>query len=197
VIDNQLIDSISQQTLQSIEQRRPTVFDGLYTVNNFLPESAVVKLKNYLPTSNESLWSPVAGQEKVNRLKLTWETDTIVEEIHEACNRLTPAVGKLASLPLNFIGLQIWKDWDGYRITPHRDNSIIDVSLQIYLFDNDSKLGTTFSEGDCTIDIPYIHNSGYMLVANNNNPTHRTTQDTPIGVTRYSLYLVWSKTTKL
>jgi hypothetical protein len=197
VIDNQLIDLISQQTLQSIEQRQPTVFDGLYTVNNFLPESAVVKLKNYLPTSNESLWSPVTGQEKVNRLKLTWETDTIVEEIHEACNRLTPAVGKLSNLPLNFIGLQIWKDWDGYRITSHRDNSIIDVGLQIYLFDNDSKLGTTFSEGDCTIDIPYIHNSGYMLVANNNNPTHRTTRDTPIGVTRYSLYLVWSKTTKL
>jgi hypothetical protein len=198
MIDNQLIEQINQQACRSIKQRQPTVFNCLYTINNFLTDDAVIKLKEYLPTSLDSLWTPVAGQEQFNRKKLTWDSDTIIEELHNACNLLTPTISLISETSLNFLGMQIWKDGDGYSATPHQDDPIIDVSLQLYLFDNDPSLGTTFGNSKNKIEIPYIHNSGYLIFVDGvNDIIHYTTSKTPPGATRYSLYLVWSRTVKL
>lgn len=198
MIDQQLINLSGQQALVAIEQRQPTQIDALFTVNNFLTTAAATKLKNYLSTVKESAWTRVDGQEKLNRKKISWESDSIIEELHNAFNDITPAISQINNTPLDFLGVQIWKDWEGYYIKPHQDNSIIDVSLQIYLFDNNAKLGTTFVNQDCTVDIPYIHNSGYLMFTKNiGNTQHGTTNLTPPGVTRYSLYLVWSRTIKI
>jgi hypothetical protein len=198
MIDNQFIESVARQASHSIEQRQLTKFNCLYTITDFLTNTAVSKLKNYLPNTTEDQWSNVANQEQLNRRKLTWDSDTVIEELHEACNLLTLTICKIADTPLNFLGLQVWKDWDGYKLGPHQDNPIIDASLQIYLFDNSSNLGTTFSNDNIKIEIPYVNNSGYLLTSSNiGNIKHYTTSTTPIGVTRYSLYLIWSRTTKL
>jgi hypothetical protein len=198
MIDQQFINLSSQQALVAIEQRRPTQIDALFTVKNFLTPAAATKLKNYLSTVKESVWTQVAGQEKLNRKKLAWESNSIIEELHSAFNDITPAISQINNTPLNFLGVQIWKDWEGYYIQPHQDNSIIDVGLQIYLFDNNAKLGTTFVNQDHTVEIPYIHNSGYLMFTKNIGATqHGTTNLTPPGVIRYSLYLIWGRTIKI
>ena len=198
MIDQQLITLSSKQALTSIEQRQSTQINAVFTVSDVLTVPASTKLKNYLSTVTDNMWTTVDGQEKLNRRKLTWESDSIIEELHNAFNDITPAISQINNSPLNFLGLQIWKDWDGYYINLHKDNSNIDASLQIYLFDNNKKLGTTFVNKDHTIEIPYIHNSGYLMFTKKIGDTkHGTTHLTPPGVIRYSLYLVWSKTTKL
>jgi hypothetical protein len=198
MIDNQFIESVAQQAIRSIEQRQSTEFDCLYTIKNFLIDQAISKLKNYLPATTDQQWTTVANQEHCNRRKLTWDSDTVIEELHLACDLLTPTISKIAGTSLNFLGLQIWKDWSGYLITPHQDNPIIDASMQLYLFDNSPNLGTTFSDDITKIEIPYVNNSGYLFFSKNvGNIKHSTTNITPANATRYSLYLVWSRTTKL
>jgi hypothetical protein len=82
----------------------------------------------------------------------------------------------------------------GYEITEHKDNPNIDISMQIYLFDCPEKYGTTFIVNEESIDIPFKHNTGYLLNQQeyNDRLIHWSTNKLAGSLPRYSLYLRWS-----
>jgi hypothetical protein len=163
----------------------------VYTINNGLTPQALDNLRTYIATA--SSWSIVDGQNDLNRRKITWDPDTIIEELHIAFENLTPLInGIFTGKEKHFDGIQLWKDEAGYFIGYHTDNSNIAVSMQWYLFDNvPVDCGTTFVGDTEEVIVPYVANTGY-LAADTSQITHKTTNSTPPGIIRYSLYAVWT-----
>lgn len=198
MIDTELIQVSSLQAQQSFAKAESTIFDQVFIVKDVLTDSAVTKLKEYIVTIDHSKWHKVPGQEHNNRKSITWDADTIMEELHEVFNSLTEIVNqKFAKQPVNFLGLQLWVDGHGYNTGYHSDDPIIDVSCQLYLFDNEAHYGTTFKKNKDSVVVSYYSKSGYIMI-NNVDPEllHSTTTPTPQEVTRYSLYAVWSRMPK-
>jgi hypothetical protein len=198
MIDSQLIEQSSQSIQCAIDLRQATEFDSVYRVKDVLDPAMIDKLKSYIDTVDPHRWQTVPGQEHNNRRAIVWQADTVIEELHEAFARATPAINVLfGSQTLNFIGIQLWTDGEGYDTGLHQDNETIDVSCQVYLFDQDPALGTKFVRGDQQVTIPYINNTGYLMLNNRDSTLlHGTSLATPAGVTRYSTYAVWSRSVK-
>lgn len=198
MIDNDLIDQCSAVSIQAVTNPVPTKFECVYVVNNVLHVDMIHKLYNYIKTVDPLKWHAVTGQEHNNRQSIVWDADTVIEELHETFSRTTSQINQLFdSADLNFIGVQLWCDQQGYYTGLHQDNIDIDVSCQIYLFDNNPVLGTTFVRDEHTVEIPYKNNSGYLMINNQDSKLYHTTScTTPAGVTRYSVYAVWSRTAK-
>ena len=197
MLDYQLIQSNSKTAAQAIAALWPTPTPDLWHIQNFCDEAAWVKLRQYIATLDESAWQSVPWQEDLPRRKISWETDSIVEELHEICDNNTQLISQRFGMPLHFHGIQIWRDSEGYQIQEHTDNPVIDVAVQIYLFDAPSHCGTTFfvTAGDTiTYVIPHYHNTGYVSV--NHSVPHCSTMAVPAGVLRYSFYAHWSQLPK-
>lgn len=198
MIDQQLIQESSTMAQQAVENAKPTKFSCVWLIENLLPDSAITKLEQYVTTVDQTKWATVPGQEHNNRQAIIWDADTVIEELHEVFNSLTHTINcKFAREPVNFIGLQLWVDGQGYTTGFHSDNATIDIACQIYLFENNKPYGTTFRNRRDSIVVPYHNNCGYLMI-NNVDPAllHSTTMTTPKNVTRHSLYAVWSRTAK-
>jgi hypothetical protein len=76
----------------------------------------------------------------------------------------------------------------------HQDNPVIDVALQVYLFNNDPTEGTTFDVAGNLIDVPFKSNNGYLLWKKSNEERipHKPTKAVSNGE-RISLYITWSR----
>jgi hypothetical protein len=198
MIDSQLIEQCSQQARTAVIQRQITEFDSVWVVQQVLTDQMIEKIRHYIQTVSADQWSLVPGQERSNRRAIVWQADTVIEELHEVFARITPEINDMfGSDTLNFIGIQLWTDGVGYDTGLHQDNETIDVSCQVYLFDNDPALGTSFVHGDQRVDIPYINNTGYLMINNRDQHLlHGTSRATPAGVERYSIYSVWSLSPK-
>jgi hypothetical protein len=96
---------------------------------------------------------------------------------------------------MHFFGLQIWEDQAGYKLGYHSDRPIIDVSMQIYLYDCPAQYGTSFNVHNDLIDVPFRHNTGYLM-KNGPEMLHKTSNVLPEGMNRYSLYAIWSQIRK-
>lgn len=164
-------------------------------LDNFLSSEIVIKLQEYINDVDESVWNPVPLQEMLPRRSIDWQADTVIEEIHIIADALTQHVNQLfkTSGP-KLQSVQLWRDSAGYSLSPHKDNPIIDISLQVYLFDSPSELGTSFMLDKKVLDLPFRHNTGYVLFKESYDSRikHWSTTTVPQGVTRYSLYLTWS-----
>jgi hypothetical protein len=198
MLDYQLIQQNSETAAQALRSLWPTPSPDLWHIQNFCDDAAWLKLQQYIATRDESAWQPVPWQENLPRRKITWEMDSVIEELHEVCSNNTQLIVERFGMPLHFHGIQIWRDAPGYQIQEHTDNPIIDVAVQIYLFDAPSHCGTTFfvnATGDeISYVIPHHHNTGYVLV--NHSVPHCSTIAVPEGVLRYSFYAHWSQLPK-
>ncbi len=193
MIDQELILQETFKIQQSIKTRKTTHIPGLFVCQDLLNQLALEKLQHYITNSDPKAWATVDRQENLNRRKIAWQADTIIEELHTAFDANTDILNLLfPETKKRFLGLQIWKDWSGYSLDWHADNDLIDMSLQIYLYHNDDSLGTTFSCDNQVVVVPYQHNTGY-LAKNTKKLLHKTTRSTPNHVTRYSLYAVWTQ----
>jgi hypothetical protein len=198
MIDSKLIDACGQSVATAIDRRAITAFDSVYLIQQVLTHDMINKLSDYICTVDPGKWRQVPGQEHNNRQAIVWDADTVIEELHETFATVTPKISQIfGTVSLNFIGIQLWTDGAGYDTGLHQDNSTIDVSCQVYLFDNDAGLGTTFVRQDQQVVVPYINNTGYLMINNQDQDLlHSTSQATPAGVTRYSVYAVWSRSAK-
>lgn len=198
MIDSGLIAQCSKSISQALVQRQPTEFDTVFVIKDVLDTAMIDKLKNYIDTVDPACWQKVPGQEFSPRRAIVWQADTVIEELHEAFAGATSKINDLfGNNTLNFIGIQLWTDSAGYDTGLHQDNETIDVSCQVYLFDQDPALGTSFVRGDQKVTVPYINNTGYVMINNRDRDLlHGTSRATPVGVTRYSTYAVWSRRTK-
>lgn len=194
MIDQQLISSATKHAEQSIATSKIVNAD-FRLISNLLHPDIDAKLHNFVLSADDSLWSKVPLQETLPRRSINWAFDTIIEELHIIAENLTNCINTtFDTTDIKFQGLQLWKDCSGYTLTPHRDNPVIDVSMQIYLFDCGEKYGTTFEVNDSELAVPFVHNTGYLLHKKSYEERllHWTTTSLPAGIERYSLYLTWS-----
>lgn len=194
MIDSALIEQNAQQLTASVTAGNPVWPPYLYIVTDCLTDAMLDKLHAYATTAPEDAWGKVERQLGYNRASINWDSDTVIEEAHIIFDTLTDTLSKRYLEPLHFHGVQLWKDQEGYNIKWHTDNTIIAVSLQIYLFDADGNLGTTFLvQNNQELDIPFKNNTGYLAhITSDQDLYHKSTTTIPAGVNRYSLYAYWS-----
>lgn len=194
MIDQALIDDNSAHLTECLKNKTHTPLNGLYQLSNILDQNILEKLSVYLQTVGKEQWSAIPQQQNKPRSVITWDADTVIEELSEVFNSVTPTINAVFSdVYKHFWGVTIWRDTEGYNIDWHTDNPDIDVALQMYLY-TEPGLGTVFgSESNQTL-ISSIHNTGYLAVHTGDNKIpHRTENTIPAGVTRYNLYAIWSR----
>lgn len=198
MIDFVLVETGKQILSGSLEQTEKICDPYLFAVKNCLPESCLQKIKQYVTGEPLSAWQSVSGQESLNRKALTWQADSIVEELHMICESATGQICRKFKTPLNFHGIQIWQDGPGYHIAEHTDNLDINVSLQIYLFGVSTDVGTSFRLPDGRWhEICFETNNGYLLLNDHRCLiAHKSTSQVPDNSLRYSVYAVWGKRPK-
>jgi len=199
MIDQQLIEQTAQSIANCLDNRK-NICNSLFTLENVLPESACEKLWHYVQTTNK--WNSIEDAfYQQNRKKITWESDTVIEELHCAFEQTTEKINQIfqPAQKQNFIGIAVWEDSEEYSIGWHTDNPLLSSALQIYLFDTcPSECGTTFKINNVDVDLPFVHNTAYLADQNlDNKLLHKTTHPTPAGIKRYSLHASWSFTEKL
>lgn len=199
MIDQQLIDEIASSVIHSLNNKK-TVSNSLYTLENVLPESACKKLWDYIQTADN--WQLIEGKfYHNNRKKIVWDSDTIIEELHSGFEQATAKINQIfqSDQVHNYIGIALWEDSADYFIDWHTDNPLLSSAMQIYLFDTcPEQCGTTFKVDNIDVDLPFVHNTAYIVDHNiENKLLHKTTASTPAGIKRYSLYVSWSFTEKL
>jgi len=171
----------------------------LFLIENVFTDELLSKLKKYVNNDQLLPWEVVENQQTLNRRKITWHQDTVIEEIHNVFSELTDLVNDKFPIPKkNFLGTSLWKDADGYTMSWHTDNPIIDVSIQVYLFNTAlPKSGTVFKINNTDFLVPYVSNSGYVCIQTSEpNILHKPATVTSPEEVRYSIYSIWSKSTK-
>jgi len=190
-------DKIILKTVDSIQ----TSMDDASVINcqlsllqNVLPQEAIDKLQSLVINPTVS-WSKVDHQKSLNRHSITWLSDSVIEELHIACEKLTDSIKQYYDIDnIKLQALQLWNDGKGYSMGSHQDNPVIDVAMQIYLFEDRKNEGTTFFVGDQIIEVPFKKNSAYLLWKKSNSeriPHQPTSNISTNG--RYSLYITWSR----
>lgn len=200
MIDQNLINQSIVHASQALQNLAPTDIPNLYKVDNFLSDTLLSKLLDYVnsPTTNWQIATSFIQNSTYNQNKLryqiNWDPDTVVEEVHSVFEAQTALINNVyPQHSLKFTGINLWKDSAGYKIRTHTDNPAIAVALQIYLTQSqDVDMGTEFFNQDISVTIPGIVNGGYL--AYNTQPIpHKTTNPVPADITRYSLYAIWAK----
>lgn len=194
MIDNKLIGEIATQCLQQLAHCRATPSPALWCIDNFLPCTALAKLQKFVKDPDME-WSAVDGQSLLPRQRISWQIDSIIEEIYEAWSTLTPIITeRISHRAENFWGISLWRDQPGYTIGWHTDNVNIDVSMQLYLFDEYQLPGTDFLIDHNVYSVPFQNNCGYIVDnAADKRLTHKIAYEVPANTIRYSLYAIWSR----
>jgi len=194
MIDQQLIDSNRIRVGKALDTRTNTKAPNLYVISDALDTVVIEKLREYISSVPGDIWQTVENQESRSRSKITWASDTVIEELHEIFSAVTPEINQIfPGRPKNFWGISIWQDLPGYEIGWHIDNVDIDVALQLYLYSQPG-MGTVFVSEHDPVLISSYHNSGYLVLHDNEHRIpHRTETIVPRDTVRYSLYAVWSR----
>lgn len=174
-----------------------SITDHLKTIENVFGPNLMNRLIEYLGTADIE-WVKETGQEDLPRKKVSWDPDTVIEELHQCCNNLTPYINSefVANGETVFEGVSIWQDSEGYTMEYHTDNPKIAVALQVYIYGAPETCGTSFVIDDQVIDVPFQYNTGYILEqVEGERLLHAPSQPVPAGVERFSLYAVWSRKT--
>ena len=179
----------SAQRLKTVEIVAP----GLGWLDDFFEPQLLNKLlqRLNLPLNWQSETIEDGSAAYPNRLKINWEAESIIEEIHTVLSELTPEINRVFQTQYSFQNITIWKDFPGYSIGWHHDNPSIALALQIYL-SSGADLGTEFVYENQSFQAKYQLNSGYIM---NNNPglQHSMTRPVPENHCRTSIYGIWIK----
>jgi hypothetical protein len=197
MIDQNLIEKNKKNLASSVSARTTTPISSLYRIQDVLDPLILDKLDVYLRSVPADRWQTVEGQENTPRQKISWDGDTVIEELHEIFQSLTEEINLLfPDNRKNFWGISIWKDSPGYKINWHTDNPDIDAAMQVYLYTNPGS-GTVFGSENDPVLMPSEHNSGYLIKQDSiDKVPHRSENLVPERTTRYSLYAVWSRIAK-
>ena len=134
------------------------------------------------------------NQENYPRKRLSYN-EKLSKQLHIFFmnSKITNALAKKFNTDLRFESVDIWYDYNGYTLDPHRDDNRIKLALQIYLGDGDN-VGTSLFENKNKSSafhvFKYKCNNGYALL-NNENSWHGT--EFPVNKDiRKSLYIRYS-----
>lgn len=195
MIDQQLIDRGIAHARVSLSRAVSTPCEWLLRVEDFLPCEILSKVDKFAKHPSAQAWLQVENQEHMPRDRVSWASDTVIEELHEIHAALTPDINRLFPLPIkHFWGVSLWRDSGGYDISWHRDNPDIDVAIQIYLSATGPAPGTDFEINGSIYPIDFVTNCGYISCNSfDRGLPHCTAFPVPNNTMRYSLYAVWSR----
>ena len=179
MIDQELIN-YNTDTLSTAFKNSRQITPQLRFIQDAFDRSMLEKLQEYVDTHYHSdLWvseTTAYGQPMDNRPrhKLAWDPESVVEEIHEVCQLITPMLQELdPTIPIVFDGITLWRDQGGYDLGWHTDNPAIHLTMQIYLNGSLTNPGTEFKTEEGSITAPFVPNTGYFLDQRSVRPMHR------------------------
>jgi hypothetical protein len=189
-IDAELITSSTAHSRQCLQRRSVTASPELWFVQDFVYPPMLEKLFDFVTTAPNLNWHLVSGQENKNRIEVSWEPESAIEEIHTVYDNLTVDLNSAFGRTLKFNGISIWKDGPGYKYGRHIDTDRINLGIQIYLVDGPADLHTKFYFQDQILQSTYKKNHGYIM-DNSNKLQHGIETPVPEDYVRYSLYSSW------
>lgn len=196
-LDFKLIEKSISYSIDILETSK-IICPGLLHVTNFLNSDLLLKLQAYIFDGNLP-WNLQEVHDNSGylggRKKINWVPDSVVEETHMVLDSLTDYLNQRFNRKNRFSGLSLWKDNYSFKITPHTDNPVIDLAIQVYLNSNNEKLGTKFYLDQNLFEIPYEVNGGYLM-DNSCRIMHSYEGSLDTNYYRYSLYAVWTNTNK-
>ena len=190
MLDNNLIELGTRHTLAVLKSLTP-VPGGLCLIENILSQKVLDTLLDYCEhtTRWEHAYNP-SQHIILNRRKVSWELDSIVEVVHTILDNNTPEINRIFNNQLKFNGVDLWQDLPGYTISEHTDNPIFNASMQVYI-KNLPELHTTFRYLDTTVNTNPTPNHGYIS-DNTVGIPHWMDNSVPNEFTRYSLHATWT-----
>ena len=193
---------------QSIEKTPVIEKNGCYYQNfqNFFPDYILKKLVSV--DRDNSAFTTLQTQERSPRVRMEY-TEHIIKEISLIfrSKSVVDVLEKKYNTLLKFDSVDIWFDYKGYRLSPHKDDTRIALALQIYLDTDESIPGTAIfdSTNVCLRRIldteeyykpfqvfKYGQNNGYCL-RNNEYSWHGTEFTMDNEKTRKSVYVRYER----
>ena len=198
MLDYDLITANSQTLTKALVESQK-VNDQLRSFSQPLQPALLSKLIDYFHNNFSSeIWVAETTTDgvpmtKTPRFKLTWEAESVIEELHEICQAQTTCIEKLYQKKLgSFKGIVIWRDHHGYKLDWHQDNPVIGMSIQIYLDGSNVNPGTEFKLDSGNLVVPFVPNTGYIVDQSDpRRPLHRVAGEVPHDQVRYSLFVIW------
>jgi hypothetical protein len=197
MVDQDLINHNSNTLLTAFKNSQQ-ITPQLRFIQDTFDQPMLLKLQDYFNTHYHSaLWAPETTSDgrpldTRPRHKLTWDAESVVEEMHEVCRLLTPVIQELdPTIPIRFDGIILWRDQGGYDIDWHTDNPAIHLTMQIYLCGSLDCPGTEFKIESGSVTAPFVPNTGYFVDQRIVRPAHRLAHVVPKNQIRYSLFALW------
>lgn len=157
---------------------------NLYLIENFYSQELVGQFIaiDHLAAS----WKKEEWQDQYPRRRLTYEPNSIYQLLDQYTKKQLGNLSGAIGLELMACDTGFWLDEAGFCMTPHFDNDGVKVSMQIYLNENDSKLGTAFYNTDNTVryTTKYLINTGYLMI---NGPDQMHGMGVPVPASTYRI----------
>jgi hypothetical protein len=161
--------------------------NDLFLITDFYPQDLLdqfILTDHLLAPYKKEDW-----QAEYPRRRLIHEPDSVYQAIDDYTKSQLLKVANAIGLELMACDTGFWLDEAGFYMAPHLDNDGVKVSMQIYLNNNDPKLGTVFYNQDKTVRYrpEYKVNTGYLMI-NNPHQLHGMGVPVPQGTYRISSY---------
>jgi hypothetical protein len=195
MIEQTIIRDATSNLLGALESRHQITPD-LSVLSSVFPRSVITKINDYILNTPNKPWQLETTEHGVEmdvpRHKISWHSDTVVEELHCAVENITPQVQAILEKPVKFHGIVLWQDHKNYLCDWHSDNPILMATMQIYLAGSTENPGTMFKLNDREHHTcPFVPNTGYLLNQTQNRLLHRSVEKVPANISRYSLFGMW------
>ena len=167
-------------------------FNTLFSVEDVYPQELLAECQQQ--SIDTIPWEPLGDdtytQYDTPRRMLICESPNVFAKLNEYVTTLVPEIQLVTNKPITTADTRVWADYPGYIIPRHLDNTKIYITLQVYLNDGDTELGTHFSDsidGTYQHAIPYRSNFGYIMVNTDYN-FHGMIKPVPDNFIRLSSY---------
>lgn len=159
----------------------------LFYVENFYPDNLLEAFCNQDHTSVP--WKKEDWQIEYPRRRLIQTAGSIYDEMNKHVNSKIETISQVTKVNFMCADTGFWLDEPSFSMSPHLDNSGVFASMQVFLNNNASNLGTTFYNSDKTVRFQpdYKINTGYIMI-NNEAQIHGMTNPVPENSYRISSY---------
>ena len=120
MIDQNLINQIYFSLADALKNGS-VISPQVKFIKNAFDQDILCKLQEYVTNHYQSdFWKFETNahgvpMEETPRYKLEWDPESVVEEVHEVCNLITPMLQELYTCPeIIFNGITLWRDHPGY-----------------------------------------------------------------------------------
>jgi len=187
-LDFDLIERATDYSTQQLEKLQASDCPYVFLLSQFLYPKLINKFNQYVMEIDNDKWERTGSS---HRKKLCWIPDTVYEEVHIVFSNLTKNLEEIFNRKNSFLGINIWKDTEGYQILKHIDMPKLDLSIQLYLNSADTNLATTFDYDNKIIQPEYKKNCGYLM-DQRGKIIHYMNNLVPKNYVRYSVYAMWT-----